>query len=166
MVIHGTTFGNAARAVLESLETSGLPLRNLDQLFLSFGQILSTSMGGSSGVLLSIFFTSSGNSLKKGEHLPEALMHGIEIVQLYGRAKSGDRTMLDAAIPAFEALANGFSIHDAANKAEIGAMATAQMQKANAGRSSYLRSDSLDGVKDPGAVAISTILRNIAQQLE
>ena len=51
----GSTLAGAARALLGALDR--LPLADHTQLFRAIGQELSQTMGGSSGVLLAIFFT-------------------------------------------------------------------------------------------------------------
>ena len=63
--------------------------------------------------------------------------------------------MLDALIPAIAALEQGGDCATAARAAREGAEATARMTKAQAGRSSYLAETTLQGVADPGAVAIA-----------
>ena len=161
----GTTFANGARAVIDEQNKHGLPFANYDELFLTVGRQLSTAMGGSSGVLLSIFFTSSGNAYKSNNNLAEALTQGLETVMKYGGAGLGDRTMLDAAIPAIQAWQANKPLAEIAKAAADGADGTAQMLQANAGRSSYLRSESLDGVKDPGAVAIALVFNEARKVL-
>lgn len=158
----GTTFANGARAVMDALKAGELPMANSAQLLLAIGNHLSTAMGGSSGVLLSIFFTATGNAYRNRADLALALQEGLSMVSRYGGAKLGDRTMLDAAIPAIESITDGGDWHDVARHALVGADSTAQMLNAGAGRSSYLRSDSLAGVKDPGAVAVARIFNSLA----
>ncbi len=41
-------------------------------------------MGGSSGVLMSIFFTAAGQKLHDGQPLPEALLSGLAQMKQYG----------------------------------------------------------------------------------
>ncbi|BDU37941.1 dihydroxyacetone kinase subunit DhaK [Vibrio nigripulchritudo] len=159
----GTTFANAARSVISKLETEGLPLNDADQLLKCIGKDLSNVMGGSSGVLLSIFFTAASHHLSQGNNLPEAFIEGLNKVQEYGGARQGDRTMLDAAIPAFEALLSGGDVSVAAASALKGAESTKTMTKAGAGRSSYLREESLKGNMDPGAFAVAVMLSAAAK---
>ncbi len=82
-------------------------------------------------------------------------------MQEYGGAKLGDRTMLDALVPAIAALESG-GLEAAARAAREGAARTATMAKAGAGRSSYVREEALRGVPDPGAVAVAAVLGAIA----
>lgn len=149
----GTTFANAARSVLERLVASALPLAHPDRLCLAIGDLLGKTMGGSSGVLLSIFFTATGAEMARSNSWRLGLESGIAAVQRYGGARTGDRTMLDALVPAVGALENGFDA--AARAAQQGAEATASMPKAHAGRSSYVTAANLVGVKDPGATAVA-----------
>ena len=150
----GTTFATAARSVLDRLIASALPLAHPDQLCLTIGELLGKTMGGSSGVLMSIFFTATGTELARSKNWRIAFEKGIAAVQHYGGAKTGDRTMLDALIPAVDALKEG-DIKAAATAARQGADATAAMKKAGAGRSSYVTTANLAGVNDPGATAVA-----------
>jgi dihydroxyacetone kinase len=61
-------------------------------------------MGGSSGVLMSIFFTAAGQKLEQGASVAEALNAGLAQMKFYGGADEGDRTMIDALQPALAAL--------------------------------------------------------------
>ena len=84
-------------------------------------------------------------------------------MQVYGGAKPGDRTMIDALRPALDALVSGGNMRDAAMAARRGADATGQMLKARSGRSAYLEARSLAGVNDPGAEAIARIFEALAR---
>ena len=150
----GTTFATAARTVLDELIASALPLAHPDQLCLAIGELLGRTVGGSSGVLMSIFFTAAGTGMERSKSWLAAFENGIEAVLRYGGAKTGDRTMLDALVPAVDALKQG-SIGAAATAAQQGADATAGMKKARAGRASYVPAANLVGVKDPGATAVA-----------
>ncbi len=153
----GSTFANAARAVLGAMERRELPLAEPDQLCLALGDLLGRSMGASSGVLLSIFFTATGTELARKASLAQALATGLERMQAYGGAKPGDRTMIDALAPAIAALATG-GLPAAAAAAQAGANRTATMAKAGAGRASYVNAQNLAGVQDPGAAAVAVAL--------
>lgn len=149
----GSTVATGARSVLDRLET--LPLADPAAALAAVGDILSGAMGGSSGVLLSIFFTAAAQTLGFGASLPKALLAGLGRISFYGGAKLGDRTMIDALEPALRALDAG-GLGDAAAAARRGAEATAAMRKAKAGRSAYV-GDQLHGVVDPGAYAIAEV---------
>lgn len=158
----GSTFAEGAREIKRLLEQNALPLNNTAQLLQLIGERLATVMGGSSGVLMSIFFTAAGQAVHNATPLPDALLLGLKQMKHYGGADLGDRTLIDALQPALEALRDrGLAAAiDAANK---GAESTATMQKAGAGRSSYVNSENLEGVTDPGAVAIAEVFAAIGK---
>lgn len=152
----GSTFAAGARKVLAQLEANNLPLQDKAKLMTTIADCLTSVMGGSSGVLLSIMFTAAGRDFEQNGSLPQALQAGLGQMMAYGGAKPGDRTMIDALHPALDTWAQeGFVAAIAAAKA--GAEATVTMTSAKAGRSSYLNSDSLNGTKDPGAFAVETV---------
>lgn len=159
----GSTFAQGARDIAQLNEDGKLPLNDSAALLELIGERLATVMGGSSGVLMSIFFTASGQKVAKKQPLADALLFGLEQMKRYGGADLGDRTLIDALQPALEALKNS-DLDAAVKAAQEGAEATAQMQKANAGRSSYVNSDNLKGVKDPGAVAIAEVFAALGKQ--
>lgn len=154
----GSTFAQGARDIAQRLEKKQLPLNDVSTLLLAVGERLATVMGGSSGVLMSIFFTAAGQTLHDGQPLPEALLSGLAQMKQYGGADLGDRTLIDALQPALEALQKG-DLQAAAQAANAGAEATANMVKAGAGRSSYVNKENLEGVTDPGAVAVAEVFK-------
>lgn len=157
----GTTFATAARSILADLDR--LPLADATALCAALADRLSKVMGGSSGILLAILSAAAGTCAGEPPDWPAALREGVRRVQHYGGAKQGDRTMLDALIPALEALEAGGGLVAAAGAARRGAELTASMAKANAGRSSYVRESALRGVPDPGAVAIAIVFEALAR---
>ena len=158
----GSTFAEGAREIIHLLEQGELPLNNTAQLLQLIGERLATVMGGSSGVLMSIFFTAAGQAVHDGKPLPEALLRGLHQMKHYGGAELGDRTLIDALQPALEALRDS-GLDAAASAAKAGAARTATMQTAGAGRSSYVNSENLEGITDPGAVAIADVFAAIAK---
>ncbi|HBO0701818.1 TPA: dihydroxyacetone kinase subunit DhaK [Enterobacter kobei] len=159
----GSTFAQGARDIAQHLEEHALPLDDVSKLLLLVGERLATVMGGSSGVLMSIFFTAAGQKLHDGKSLPDALLSGLAQMKQYGGADLGDRTLIDALQPALEALQKN-DLQAAAQAAQQGAEATAKMEKAGAGRSSYVNKENLDGVMDPGAVAVAEVFNVLAQR--
>ncbi|MCD4559527.1 dihydroxyacetone kinase subunit DhaK [Lelliottia nimipressuralis] len=158
----GSTFAQGARDIAQLLREKQLPLNDVPKLLLLTGERLATVMGGSSGVLMSIFFTAAGQALHDGKPLADALLSGLAQMKQYGGADLGDRTLIDALQPALEALQKS-DIQAAAQAAKKGADATASMQKAGAGRSSYVNKENLDGVTDPGAVAVAEVFAALAR---
>ena len=87
--------------------------KNYAQLVLDIGSVLEKEMGGSSGSLLSIMFTAMTAELRQIKQpdlstISVALKTGIDEMMHVGRAQPGDRTMLDALIPAQQALKVNF----------------------------------------------------------
>jgi len=154
----GSTLAAAARALKGAFDR--LPLADLTQLYRAIGLELSQTMGGSSGVLLAIFFAAAGDASASGFDMIGALNAGLERVREIGGANPGDRTMIDALLPALDALPQGLKA--AAEAARKGADATAAITHARAGRASYLSADQLAGHNDPGAEAIAQLFEQLA----
>lgn len=147
----GSTFAAAARRVLSELDS--LPLADRPALFGELSQLLGSAMGGSSGILLSILFAAAGAAGPDASPAA-ALAAGAQAMQRHGGAAEGDRTMLDALLPAVRALGE-HGLAAAITAARAGADATAQMASARAGRAAYVGSEHLRGVVDPGAEAVA-----------
>lgn len=154
----GSTLSGAARALIRAMDR--LPLADHTQLYRAIGQELSQTMGGSSGVLLAIFFAAAGDSASSGQTMRAALGAGLERMQEIGGARPGDRTMIDALQPALAALDDGLAA--AATAARTGADLTGTMVKANAGRASYISAEQLLGHVDPGAEAVARLFEKLS----
>lgn len=153
----GSTLATAARALIDALDR--LPLADRTQLYRAIGLELGQTMGGSSGVLLAIFFAAAGDASASGQDAVGTLKSGLDRIQQVGGASPGDRTLIDALLPALEALPLGLDA--AARAAREGADATARITRARAGRASYLSEESLAGHNDPGAEAVAILFENI-----
>jgi dihydroxyacetone kinase len=154
----GTTLATAARALVAALDR--LPLADPTQLYRAIGMELAQTMGGSSGVLLAIFFAAAGDASASGRDWAGALSAGLDRVMQVGGAGPGDRTMIDALAPALAALPQGLAA--AAAAARAGADATAGMSRAKAGRAAYLSADKLAGHVDPGAEGVARLFAHLA----
>ncbi|MCI2245006.1 dihydroxyacetone kinase subunit DhaK [Xanthomonas sp. PPL568] len=151
----GSTFAAGARALQQALDTDALATGEAAALARGLAATIEHSMGGSSGVLLSILFTTAASALADGRDWVQALQAGVARMQHYGGAQRGDRTLLDALLPALDALAQGAGVEAAAHAARAGADATAQLTRAGAGRAAAVPADALRGVIDPGAEAVA-----------
>ena len=103
----GSRVAAAAQSLANAIDES--PLADTAELFRAIGSTLSQSMGGSSGVILAIFFSSAGEAAANGSTLNNALMSGLKRIQAVGGAPPGDRTMIDALTPALNALRHGLT---------------------------------------------------------
>ena len=151
----------------------GLPSGDIGNLFKTVGMTLVSTVGGASGPLYGTLFLRLGTTLagksevEPGEWLA-ALTQAIEGVQARGKAVPEDKTMVDALLPAREALAEslggGASFSEAlrrsAEAAEAGMKATIPLV-ARKGRASYLGERSA-GHQDPGATSTYLLLNSVA----
>jgi ATP-dependent dihydroxyacetone kinase len=158
----GSTLTTASRALIKSL--GRLPLADWTQLFRAIGLELSQTMGGSSGVLLAIFFSAAGDASANGHDAVSSLKAGLLRIQEVGGANIGDRTMIDALSPALDALPT--SLEAAAKAARTGADGTSKMLRAKAGRASYVSESHLSGYNDPGAEAVAVLFGELFETIE
>ncbi|SDO25694.1 dihydroxyacetone kinase subunit DhaL [Actinacidiphila guanduensis] len=139
----------------------------------AIGRHLISTVGGASGPLYGTLLRRAGKQLGDepavgAERLRDALRAGVDGVAQLGGAAAGDKTMLDALLPALDAmdtaLAGGGStteVLDAAAKAAAeGAEATTPL-RARKGRASYLGDRSI-GHQDPGATSSALLVAALA----
>jgi len=133
---------------------------------------LVSSVGGAAGPLYGTLFLQMGTALSGDAEvdLPRyavAWRKGLEGVQARGKAVAGDKTMVDALIPAVEALEGASDLnsglHAAAQAAEEGMKATTPLI-ARKGRASYLGERSKDH-QDPGATSTYYLFKSAAEAL-
>jgi dihydroxyacetone kinase len=121
-------------------------------------------VGGSSGPLFGLVFSSVAAAAGGTDDLATALVRGLrtgqEAVTRVGGAVPGDRTLIDALAPATQ---GGSLDRNAVVAAVAGARATSQLV-ARRGRSSYLGERAL-GFPDPGAVAVALLLAALLEHL-
>lgn len=162
---HGIAMAEGFRAVRTALEGfDGTPT----EAFNTAAKAFLNAVGASSGPLYATAFIRAAKALKDKEALTDGDATDIvqamaEGIAFRGKANPGDKTMLDAWEPAAKAAAGGsFAeiLTRAAEAAEAGAEATAQMQ-AKLGRAARLGKRSI-GHMDPGAVSAALMLRAMA----
>jgi phosphoenolpyruvate---glycerone phosphotransferase subunit DhaL len=133
--------------------------------------------GGASSSLLGAFFLGIGEAIAPGisswscAELAAAFQVGVAAVQVQTKAQPGDKTMMDALVPAVEALTaasrKGLNIAnalaDAARAAQSGADATKDMI-ARFGRARLL-GEKTRGSSDPGAASIALIFDGFSSAL-
>lgn len=156
----GSTLSCGSQALIDAMNR--LPLADHTQLFRAIGLELSKTMGGSSGVLMAIFFTATGDGLSNGFSIVESLKEGLKRVQEVGGAQIGDRSMVDALSPALDAM--DISIKEAAKAARAGAQSTSLMLESKVGRAAYINAEQLKGHIDPGAEAVARLFEHLSSQ--
>lgn len=173
----GSTVATASRALMSSPE--GVFAGSASDTLASVAATLASAIGGSLGGLLNLGLTAASAALPSAagqastpKDWAAALAAGCSAVERYGRARAGSRTMLDALLPASEALSRaaqeGATPAAAARAAAAAAAAGADATKgmaAQAGRASYTRGAALADA-DPGAVAASLWMDAVAATLE
>ena len=120
--------------------------------------------GGASGTLFGALVGGLEAALAGEKDLSSALAHAAGQVAKLGMAKPGDKTMLDALIPAAEAASaapNGGAAQAAAEAARRGAEATTQMA-ARRGRARYVENGGI-GHGDAGARSVAEMLSEYAR---
>jgi dihydroxyacetone kinase-like protein len=145
------------------------------------GRALIGTVGGASGALYGRGLQRAGAALLRpggdevrradrspGERAAVAFGAAVDAIAALGRATTGEKTMLDALVPARAAFAAavaggatiGLAAGQAADAAEAGAASTMSLL-ATKGRASYLGERSI-GHLDPGAVSSAILLRALA----
>ncbi len=169
---HGINMDRGMRAALTKIEQ--IQDGDIGNLMKTVGMTLVSTVGGAGGPLYGTLFLQFGMATAgKAELEPEdwglALAKGVEGVQMRGKAEPGDKTMVDALIPARDAyqaaLREGASFAEAlrrsAEAAEEGMKATIPLV-ARKGRASYLGERSA-GHQDPGATSSYLLVRTAAE---
>ena len=170
---HGANMDRGMRAVVEKLPADPPVPAVLCKLA---GMTLVSTVGGAAGPLYGTFFLELGKAAGESAGLgvaewAAAVGAGVDGVRRRGKAEAGDKTMLDALLPAVAALreaADGgatleTALSDAAAAAEAGMKETIPLV-ARKGRASYLGERSA-GHQDPGATSSWLLLRAAADAM-
>jgi dihydroxyacetone kinase-like protein len=168
---HGSNMDRGFQAVLGKLP--GVADKDIGTILKSVGMTLVSTVGGAGGPLYGTFFLQMGAATAGKLELSladwvAALEAGVNGVAMRGKARLGDKTMLDALMPALEALKTaaaeggtlGQALQRSASAAEQGMSATAPLV-AHKGRASYL-GDRSAGHHDPGATSAYLLLKAAA----
>ncbi len=171
---HGINMDRGFGAVEKKLD--GVAEKDIGTILKTVGMTLVSTVGGAGGPLYGTFFLKAGMTLSgknelSAEDMVAALNAAIEGVKMRGKATTGEKTMLDALVPALEAMqktiADGGDIHAALEAAtaaaEEGMKATIPML-ATKGRASYLGERSI-GHQDPGATSSWLMLKTAAETI-
>ena len=171
---HGANMKRGMTAAVGKLDAA--PDAAPAALLKTTGMTLVSTVGGASGPLYGTFFLRMGTSTGDKTELDPAgfaaaLRAGLDGVVARGKASPGDKTMLDALIPAVDALdaalAEGSGLKEAlraaADAADNGRDATIPLV-ARKGRASYLGERSA-GHQDPGATSTALLLTAAAATL-
>jgi len=164
---HGINMDRGMRAAVEKLD--GDEPGDVGGIMKGVAMSLISKVGGASGPLYGTFFLQFGTAAGDAAELsPEAWADCFDAavagVKARGKAEPGDKTMLDALLPAGEALRAalgegaglGAALARAASAADEGVAATIPLV-ARKGRASYLGERSA-GHQDPGATSSALLV--------
>jgi dihydroxyacetone kinase-like protein len=168
---HGINMDRGMQAVLSKLDA--VPSGDIGAMFKTVGMTLVSTVGGAGGPLYGTLFLQLGTATAgRAELTPEdwsaALAAAVTGVQARGKAEPGDKTMVDALIPARDAFASAVAdgadmpaaLRRSADAAAQGMRDTIPLV-ARKGRASYLGERSA-GHQDPGATSTYLLLQTAA----
>lgn len=168
---HGINMDRGMQAALAKVD--GLPPGDVGAFFKTVGMALVSTVGGAGGPLYGTLFlqlgtATAGKAEITAEDWSAALTAAVEGVQARGKAVLEDKTMVDALVPARDAMTAavaegipfGEAVRRSADAAEAGMQATIPLV-ARKGRASYLGERSA-GHQDPGATSSYLLLRTVA----
>ena len=171
---HGTTIARGAKSAIEALREAHPATTN--EVFVLTGRAMMKSMGGASGVLFGMFFQGA-KACPDAQVLDTTTLlifarSGLASLQQKTKAGVGDKTMLDAIVPAVDALAQEAeeskplpaALKHAAEAAEQGAQSTIGLQ-ARFGRARTL-GERAASAQDPGATSVFLFLAGLAKHLQ
>jgi dihydroxyacetone kinase-like protein len=169
---HGINMNRGMQAVAAKLDD--IPNGDIGVMLKAVGMTLVSTVGGAGGPLYGTLFLQLGTAtVGKAELEPpdwaSALEAAVQGVQMRGKAEPGDKTMVDALIPARDAfrqaVEEGASFEDSLRRsaaaAEEGMKATIPWV-ARKGRASYLGERSA-GHQDPGATSSFLLMKTAAE---
>jgi dihydroxyacetone kinase-like protein len=167
---HGANMARGFTAVDKKLD--GLKGSDLGAVFKTVAMTLISTVGGASGPLYGTFFLkaaekAAGKAALDPQELFDAFQHGLDGLMARGKAVVGEKTMVDALVPAIAALKP--IDHDSISAALDRAVAAAQKGAASAvplvatkGRASYLGERSANH-PDPGCASSVLLLQSLRE---
>ncbi|MDB1125785.1 DAK2 domain-containing protein [Vibrio algarum] len=171
---HGTTMLRVCHCIEEFMQhpASGDWSKQVDEL----GWTIMGQDGGSAGMLIGNLFIGIGSGLVEPELSPSQIAAtfraGLDRMIQFSGAHQGDKTMLDALIPAIETLEtyadNGAGVDQmfqaASHAAEQGCQATIEMVPTR-GRAKNMGEKAI-GYVDPGATSMALLFESFTQYIE
>lgn len=171
---HGINMAKGFHAVEEKLPD--LTGKDAGTILKTVGMTLVSTVGGAAGPLYGTAFMRAGMAVGSKEvldarDLVQALEAAIQGIKQRGKAERGDKTMIDALEPAYEAIEKEIAAGQEAGAALAAGVAAAEAGVeytkgiiARKGRASYLGERSI-GHQDPGATSSYLILKTMAEFL-
>ena len=167
---HGLGMKRGMEAVKAKLE--GLVPTSVEEVFVTTGTVMMSSMGGASGALFGTIFRGGGKALAgradfDAEGLALFLEAALEGVMKRGGAKPGDKTMIDAIAPAAATARESIALSLDAALTAVSAAAEAGKDASKAMIAQFGRAKTLGaaciGFPDAGALSITIILASMQE---
>jgi len=172
---HGSNIANGARALMESFKVPQPD--TLGEFFEFAGMTIINSVGGASGALYGTLFLrlsdiTADKAAANLSTMSQAFESALEGIMELGRAKPGDKTLVDALDPAVSSLIASVKSSDnlrgafakARDAAELGCAQTGQME-ARKGRGSYQGERSIGHI-DPGAKSMAALFQTLSKSID
>ncbi|HEY5742030.1 MAG TPA: dihydroxyacetone kinase subunit DhaL [Terrimicrobiaceae bacterium] len=169
---HGSTIARGSDAAIRDLQ--GRTFATVNQEFEAIGSAMMKSMGGASGILFGVLFRAAKNcpatETLDASALAGFLRRGLDDLKRKSPAAVGDKTMMDALVPAVETLeakqteSLASALRSSADAAKKGAESTMGML-ARFGRATAL-GERVRAAQDPGATSIFLFLNSLAAATE
>lgn len=167
---HGINLARGFVEVDKKLES--ISDKDIGTILKTTGMTLVSTVGGASGPLYGTAFMYAGKQVGDKSEIDindfkDILKVAIDGVKVRGKAEQGEKTMLDAMIPAYNSMSEEQDAKAALLKGVDAAKKGVEYTKtiiATKGRSSYLGERSL-GHQDPGATSFTFMLEVIAESL-
>ncbi|NLE25148.1 MAG: dihydroxyacetone kinase subunit L [Clostridiaceae bacterium] len=150
--------------------------KDIGAILKTVGMTLVSTVGGASGPLYGTAFMKAGGVLTGKSQMDihdfcDALKSAIDGVMMRGKSTTGEKTMLDAMVPAYKAITGALEESNDAIKALKAGVAAAKEGVeytktiiATKGRASYLGERSI-GHQDPGATSFTILLEAITTMI-
>ncbi len=165
---HGINMARGFAEVEKKMES--IAGKDIGSILKSVGMTLVSTVGGASGPLYGTAFMKAGASIGAKNEIGmqdflDAFKNAIEGIKARGRSTVGEKTMLDAMVPAFEAMEASVQAGESDSRKVLDAGVTAakagvehsKSLVATKGRASYLGERSV-GHQDPGATSFTDML--------
>jgi phosphoenolpyruvate---glycerone phosphotransferase subunit DhaL len=172
----GKSIADGFRAVLSELPS--IDRADIGTFLIKVGTVFASHAGGTSGPIWGTAFLKAGLKAKgKTELVTEDLLQmgrsAVQGMMSRAGAQPGDKTLLDAIIPALDKVeglgADGqrdlVAAFQAASEAATAAVEGTRSWTAKRGRQSYA-GDRTAGTLDPGIVAVAMMLTAVAKEIE
>ena len=163
--------GDHGSTILKGLDTAVANLNIISSEDLSFfmseiSKLMRISMGGASGILMTIFIKEVGNINYDNFRLSilDVFSNTIEKIKKRGKVQFGDKSILDIYVPVYDEL----FANDIINITKIlnvldHALESTKSMRAKVGRAKFLDTKGI-GITDPGAFSTTLILKEFFKE--